>query len=98
MLKLFGKKLLVLVLCNTIKPFGVENRILWSQVNTMVADTLAPWVTMTSADMVSNNDNQILVFYSEEFQLPDNEEFYSPVSFQYWEIIENANIFLYFLK
>ena len=56
-------------------------------VNTIAADGLAPWVARPSAAMVLNmQDKQVLVFHEEGFQLP--------VSSQWWEIIENANMYL----
>ena len=57
----------------------------------MAADALAPCVTRTSTAMVLNMQyKQILVFNEEGFQ--------QPAPSQCWKIIENANIFLTFIK
>ena len=57
----------------------------------MAADHPATCLTRTSAAMVLNiQDKQLRVSYGEQFQL-------SALS-QCWEFIENANMFLRFLK
>ena len=52
----------------------------------MAADALAPYITRTSeAMLLSMHDQWVHVFYEERFQTP------APSNF--WEMIENANIF-----
>ena len=59
-------------------------------VNAMVADALAPCVTRTSATMVlTMKDKCVHVIHKEGFQVP--------AASQWWEMIENANIFYVFL-
>ena len=54
--------------------------------NTMAADDLAPCVARSSAAMVlTKQDKQVLIYHKDTFQLP--------VPSQWWEIIENANVF-----
>ena len=61
------------------------------EVNTMAADALAPWVARTSATTVLTvQDKWLLALHEEGFQLP--------VPSCYWERVENANMFLYFIK
>ena len=57
----------------------------------MAADAPTPCVTRPSATVaLAMQDKQVLVFHGERFQLH--------VPSQCWEMIENANTFLYFLK
>ena len=57
----------------------------------MAADALAPCVARASAAMILIMwDTQVLVIYDESFQ--------GPVPLQYREMIENSNLFTYFLK
>ena len=55
-------------------------------INTMAADALAPCVIGSLGAMVLTvQDQQVLVFHKEKFQLP------LPTLFQ--EVLENANVF-----
>ena len=62
-----------------------------SLVNTMAADALAPSLARSSAAIVlTMQDGRVLVFHEEGFQLP--------VASQCWEMMENVDVFSYFLK
>ena len=57
----------------------------------MVADALAPLVARPSATMLlTMEDKQVLVIHKVRFQLPLPSEF--------WELLENLNIFSCLLK
>ena len=57
----------------------------------MDVDYLAPCITRSSAAMVLNfYGKQVLVFHVEAFQLL--------VPSQFWEMIENGNIFVFFFS
>ena len=57
----------------------------------MAADALAPCVTMSWVAMIfAMTDKWVLAFHEEEFQIAAPSQF--------WEITENANIFLCFVK
>ena len=58
----------------------------------MAVDALAPWVSRPSTAVMELivQDELVLVLNKEGFQ--------QPVPFQCWEIIENANIYIYIFK
>ena len=75
-----------------IQHYAAESRVfleVWA--NTMVVDTLAPCLTRPLiAKIWTLQDEWVLVFHRERFQLPGPSEF--------WEITKNTNTNLCFLK
>ena len=68
-----------------------QQNILGEQVNTTADDVLVPCISSSSAAMLlTMEDEQVLIFYKEGFQ--------PTAPSQCWEMVQNANIFLCFLK
>ena len=76
----------------SLNPTGAGTGIVWgSQVNTIAADALPPYITRTSSAMILKiQDKLIHIFHKEGLQLPAPS--------QWWVIKENVNMFLCLLE
>ena len=75
-----------------VKPPGAASSIFRAyKVNNIVEDALDPWVARSSTIvLLAMLDKRYMVLYEKRYQVADSS--------QYWEMIDNANMILCFLK